>query len=331
LCGSLRIPLVCPDFPSLTRVGLCLWFSQALLVSFCASPMVGGARWADLVDSSQEPAEDARCELVADDSYRERPSQELDNSRGGLNLCFARAAALGAEGSDVAQATRNPRDFSFLSEARSKAPSSPTLEEAPENSLDNTGCAHGSAPTLQLSAEDLEKSHTDFAFLTSARVTSARNPLSADAPTFVPTLLEPCFLGQPSSASSQPRGKQRRRDTANTSSPPEKRSKPEDAPAAEGEASLVRTLPPEASEEDWQHRLEKRQKSVATIKSAREYQFFTERRDEGARRASEPRTPDFKDRAVSKRRWEHEVQQWRLALKQWCAIHSLGDAASRAA
>ena len=33
--------------------------------------------------------------------------------------------------------------------------------------------------------------------------------------------------------------------------------------------------------EDWQHRLEKRQKSVATIKSAREYQFFTERRDEG--------------------------------------------------
>ena len=45
-------------------------------------------------------------------------------------------------------------------------------------------------------------------------------------------------------------GKQRRRDTANTSSPPEKRSKPEDAPAAEGEASLVRTLPPEASEED---------------------------------------------------------------------------------
>merc|ERR1712135_89396 len=184
----------------------------------------------------------------------------------------------GAEGSDVAQATRNPRDFSFLSEARSKAPSSPTLEEAPENSLDNTGCAHGSAPTLQLSAEDLEKSHTDFAFLTSARVTSARNPLSADAPTFVPTLLEPCFLGQPSSASSQPRGKQRRRDTANTSSPPEKRSKPEDA-----------------------------------------------------RRASEPCTPDFKDRAVSKRRWEHEVQQWRLALKQWCAIHSLGDAASRAA
>ncbi|CAE8608568.1 unnamed protein product [Polarella glacialis] len=78
-----------------------------------------------------------------------------------------------------------------------------------------------------------------------------------------------------------------------------------------------RTPPPPASEEEWQHREEKRRRALCIVKATAEYQAFEARRPE-CRSEDEPRTPDAADRAISKRSWEQEVQQWRGALRRWC-------------
>lgn len=68
----------------------------------------------------------------------------------------------------------------------------------------------------------------------------------------------------------------------------------------------------EATEEDWQRRIEMRQKAVDIVKKYPEYKWCAEARQEG----DGPGTPDPKDRAISKRRWKYLTAQWRLALKQ---------------
>jgi len=76
----------------------------------------------------------------------------------------------------------------------------------------------------------------------------------------------------------------------------------------------ARTLP-EASEEDWQRRLQKRHDIVAIIKETTEYQAFSAHR--GKPRRAALRTPSPNDRSVSKRQWEDKVQKWRTALRNW--------------
>mmetsp|Transcript_101038 Transcript_101038/g.184363 ORF Transcript_101038/g.184363 Transcript_101038/m.184363 type:complete len:239 (+) Transcript_101038:80-796(+) len=75
-----------------------------------------------------------------------------------------------------------------------------------------------------------------------------------------------------------------------------------------------RTLP-EASEEDWQRRLQKRHNIVATVKETPEYQAFSAHR--GATRRATLRTPSPNDKSVSKRQWEEKVHKWRTALRNW--------------
>jgi len=75
-----------------------------------------------------------------------------------------------------------------------------------------------------------------------------------------------------------------------------------------------RTLP-EASNEDWERRLQKRHNIVALIKETPEYRAFSAHRA-GPRRAA-LRTPSPNDRSVSKRQWEDKVQKWRTALRNW--------------
>lgn len=78
---------------------------------------------------------------------------------------------------------------------------------------------------------------------------------------------------------------------------------------------------PDASEEDWQRRAEKRQKAVADVKVSPEYvAFMLTRSAQGAAGPTGvvvPRTPDAVDRATGKRHWEKEVREWRKALRQW--------------
>jgi len=75
-------------------------------------------------------------------------------------------------------------------------------------------------------------------------------------------------------------------------------------------------LMPEATEEEWQHRIELREKSVTVVKATPEYRWFAEARAQNKGVDAEPHTPDPRDRTVSKRHFKYLVQQWRCALYQ---------------
>jgi len=71
---------------------------------------------------------------------------------------------------------------------------------------------------------------------------------------------------------------------------------------------------PEATEEEWQHRVEVREKSVAISKETAVYQWYSSLKPREKRADGEPMTPDPRDRAVSKRRWKYLVQCWRTSM-----------------
>jgi len=71
--------------------------------------------------------------------------------------------------------------------------------------------------------------------------------------------------------------------------------------------------PEEATEEVWQHRIQKRNAAVSMIKATPEYQGCLAR--QGSRR---PATPNPFDRSVSKRQWEGKVVGWRTGLREGC-------------
>lgn len=73
---------------------------------------------------------------------------------------------------------------------------------------------------------------------------------------------------------------------------------------------------PNATEADWQRRLQKRRGIVESIKASPEYKACSSRH-EGRRRRSLPRTPSPDDRSVSKRQWEEKVSSWRAALREY--------------
>lgn len=74
---------------------------------------------------------------------------------------------------------------------------------------------------------------------------------------------------------------------------------------------------PEASEEDWQRRLQKRHNIVAATKETPEYRAFSSASFRARRAAL--RTPSPNDRSVSKRQWEEKIHKWRTALRNWNA------------
>jgi len=81
---------------------------------------------------------------------------------------------------------------------------------------------------------------------------------------------------------------------------------------------VVRQMPP-ASEEEWETRISKREKEVATIKALQSYRLYVEVFPRGEFRSEEdPSTPDPRDRSISKRMWKWNVEKWRLLLKSRC-------------
>jgi len=84
----------------------------------------------------------------------------------------------------------------------------------------------------------------------------------------------------------------------------------------------------EATEEDWQRRIEMRKKAVDIVKKYPEYKWCAEASQE---KGDGPCTPNPKDRAISKRRWKYLTAQWRLALKTRCTEDGQGSAKGSAA
>ena len=67
---------------------------------------------------------------------------------------------------------------------------------------------------------------------------------------------------------------------------------------------------PDATEEEWQRRLEKRRRIIEFVKSGLEYTGSAE--DRGQAR---PHTPDPTER-TSKRQWEYAMKEWREGLRE---------------
>merc|ERR1740127_242666 len=66
---------------------------------------------------------------------------------------------------------------------------------------------------------------------------------------------------------------------------------------------------PEASEEEWQHRVQTRRKAVAACKASLEYRWCAGARLRGECDGDGLRTPDPTDRTTSKRSWKYKMQQ----------------------
>lgn len=87
--------------------------------------------------------------------------------------------------------------------------------------------------------------------------------------------------------------------------------------AAEAYQKQKRQMP-YASDEEWEQRIAKRDKEVETIKSLQSYRLYIEVFPPDKRGDDDPRTPDPRDRTVSKRMWKWNVEKWRLQLKSRC-------------
>lgn len=75
---------------------------------------------------------------------------------------------------------------------------------------------------------------------------------------------------------------------------------------------------PYATDEEWDQRIAKREKEVETIKSLQSYRLYIEVFPHDKRGDDDPKTPDPRDRSVSKRMWKWNVEKWRLLLKSRC-------------
>jgi len=92
-----------------------------------------------------------------------------------------------------------------------------------------------------------------------------------------------------------------------------------DAPRGAAEATRQKRQMPDATDEEWETRIMKREKEVETIKSLQSYRLYVEVFPRDVRDPEDPKTPDAKDRSVSKRMWKWNVEKWRLLLKSRCA------------
>merc|ERR1719150_1389373 len=75
---------------------------------------------------------------------------------------------------------------------------------------------------------------------------------------------------------------------------------------------------PPATDDVWEARIAKREKEVVTIKSLQSYRLYVEVFPHDKRGNDDPKTPDPRDRTVSKRMWKWNVEKWRLQLKSRC-------------
>jgi len=257
--------------------------------------------WADLADSSQEASQDRTLAPLLENSY-DAPALGVENSKDGLNGRLAESMHLKSA----------PKDFSFLLN---------NIVEKVDNDAPNA------ASEVARVADDSSNSSAYRPFSSSAQNAFAQfslaellpqDPGHAGSTPNSSAVEEPAPSEQASAGSK--RSKRGKRALSQIQAPAMKRTRDESASSTDTRA----TVPiPEASEEEWHHRIAKRDRAIATIKSSKDYILFTEARpNQDDRQEGEPQTPQSQDRTTSKRRWEYEVQQWRAALRQWCQEHA---------
>jgi len=88
--------------------------------------------------------------------------------------------------------------------------------------------------------------------------------------------------------------------------------------ARQAQPQAQRCQMPFATDEEWRQRIDKREKEVETIKLLTSYRLYIEALPRDQRAEEDPKTPDPRDRTVSKRTWKWNVEKWRLELKSRC-------------
>jgi len=151
----------------------------------------------------------------------------------------------------------------------------------------------------------------------------AREGLNVAAPEFIPTLSRQCpLVGICYAVAAQ----ERQAPHDPTTAPP---LQPAEAAGVAGDAGrrqcCVRedraaSLMPEASEEEWQHRIEMRRKELAVLSER------LERRGRGIEKAAS--MPDPTDRTISRRQWKKATDAWFKALLHVCPEEGHGSVAS---
>jgi hypothetical protein len=199
--------------------------------------------------------------------------------------------------------------------------------DAPANGVENTKDSLNSRLEVIM---EMKKGPIDFSFLmddmmtsTSQSSTSSRDisegksqRLNPSASAFVPaaqsgSLMPPPPVPQEAVKLKKTKGK-RPLSTVPAQEKPKKRHTDQ-----ESKALPLNTPPPEASEQEWQHRIAKREKAISVVKEFPEYLAYLAARPRHERLPADPQTPTAQDRNLSKRRWEYEIQQWRSQLKLW--------------
>lgn len=257
--------------------------------------------WADLADSSNEAASQDRTLPPLHESSYDAAALGVDSSRDGLNRRLA----------DSVQIKSSPKDFSFLLS---------NIVGKVDSDGPNTSQTAGNMPSDESSsiARPLNSSAQEIL----APLLQPSPPTDGSSPNESLSVIEE--VAGASEMQAPPKRTRKKRALSQIEVPAMKRTRDRDESAS---STDVRTsIPiPEASEEEWHHRILKRERAVNTIKASKEYHLFLEVRPRREDRLDgEPSTPEAQDRNTSKRRWEYEVQQWRAGLKQWCQDH-VGD------
>mmetsp|Transcript_46781 Transcript_46781/g.130238 ORF Transcript_46781/g.130238 Transcript_46781/m.130238 type:complete len:299 (-) Transcript_46781:102-998(-) len=274
-------------------------------------------RWADLKDSSNEETltEPPLAPSLATDSYRDPPEAGLnDNSSAGLNLQMRCAANL----------KEAPTDFAFLlGHGRVGGPKAVLAEEESAEAGDaSSACrVYGAFACPSILTADSQDSSldgwrarhatsvnqvpTDFAFLFTNAGEALREEGSISS------------HARPQAA--EPAGGQKRTGQQVHHAPTGKRPRGGDCLIGGVVVAAGGQSPPDADEEAWRRRTDKRRLSVMACKATPEYCAYSRARARAERQAGEPQTPDPLDRSVSKRQWDEEVRLWRAALRKWCS------------
>ena len=88
--------------------------------------------------------------------------------------------------------------------------------------------------------------------------------------------------------------------------------------------SSTRSLP-QASEDDWARRESARTDAIIIGQSSVEYREYVDAVPREQRGASDPSTPDARDRTVSRRHWKAKVHRWRRQLRTRYLAAESGD------
>jgi len=254
------------------------------------------ARWADVVDSSQEQEDASQQEvrasqLLHQDSYQDSQASQQASQSGICDLL---------------------RNNANLAEAGASQDDRMPDTEVASSSTDRPGFLSRRRHMTEASVSEAMGTVAEEPEVSPVR--KERRPLSS-------VLTEAA-----SSLTPAPKAQERKRGGTAQSSPATKRHRPRgrNSVPREEEQGAAQQNQAQLSEEDWAQRQNKRRTVISSHKRRPDYIAYNSACPRGSRDPEEPNTPD-PDARTSKRQWESEVQHWRKSIREWNGVNGIND------